>query len=221
MTDHGHFLGEHGYTGKPTCPQYDVLAHIPFLMYVPGHESRGAHVSGLSANVDVYATVLDLFGIAPPDSVQARSLLPLATGAKRSVRDWTLYGYFGRHVDITDGTYTYMRAPQAAEPELYVYSLRWEFRLAAQDEPGFYDRLELGTYMPNVDYPVGRIPVDPRAHEDRFENDNLLFNIDDDPGQDRNLAGGDAEARYAELLTRALREVGAPDEQFRRLGLGG
>jgi arylsulfatase A-like enzyme len=221
MTDHGHFLGDHGYTGKPPCPQYDVLAHIPFLMYVPGHESGGAHVSGLSANVDVFATVLDLFDIPPSQTVQARSLLPLVAGSKQSVRDWTLYGYFGRHVDLTDGTHTYMRAPQAADRELYVYSLRWEFRLPEQHESGFFDRLELGKYMPNVDYPVGRIPVDPRAHEDRFENENLLFNIDEDPGQERNLAGGPDESRYTELLTRALREVGAPGEQFRRLGLDG
>ncbi|MGH2560014.1 MAG: sulfatase, partial [Thermomicrobiales bacterium] len=34
-TDHGHFLGEHGWMGKPMAPMYDVLTHTPLLIWHP------------------------------------------------------------------------------------------------------------------------------------------------------------------------------------------
>jgi len=53
---------------------------------------------------------------------------------------------------------------------------------------------------------------------------NLLFRLDDDPGETENRAGtssGAAEEKVArELLHAALRDVEAPTEQFERLGLG-
>ena len=53
----------------------------------------------------------------------------------------------------------------------------------------------------------------------QYENYNLLFNIDKDPGQEKNLAGGSEEVQYEQLLKDALREIGAPKEQIHRLGL--
>lgn len=218
MTDHGHFLGEHGYTGKPSCPSYDTLAHIPFIMHIPGLEG-GKRINALSANVDVYSTILDLFGISPPAPVQSKSLVSVVKGEKEHVRDWTLYGYYGRHVGITDGTYTYMRTTQAEDARMYLYSLKWETSLTKGYHPELFQNMEIGNFMKNADFPVGRVPMDVKKLAPQYENYNLLFNIDKDPGQEKNLAGGSEEARYEQLLRDALREIGAPKEQIHRLGL--
>ena len=49
--------------------------------------------------------------------------------------------------------------------------------------------------------------------------DHLLFDLDEDPDEDRNLAGTPAEADAEELLRVALASVEAPAEQYERLGL--
>jgi hypothetical protein len=48
---------------------------------------------------------------------------------------------------------------------------------------------------------------------------NHLYDLRNDPGEDRNLAGGDAERDAAEALRAALQAIEAPAEQFVRLGL--
>lgn len=225
MTDHGHFLGDHGFTGKPQCPQYDALAHIPLVIRLPGEE--GGRVMALSANIDLYPTILDLFDITLDHEVHGRSLLPLMKGSAESVRDWTLYGYFGRFVNITDGRHTYFRAPSATEASreanLRVYSLRWEFGKGFT--PHILDQmgkglLQMGKFMPRVDYPVGRVPVSHEQYtKNAWENHNHLYDIDRDAGQTANLAGTKAEDPFVGLLRDALEAVGSPPEQAARLGL--
>ena len=56
---------------------------------------------------------------------------------------------------------------------------------------------------------VGRQTVD--AH--------FLFDLAEDPGEDRNLVGTKEEPDMIELLRVALREVEAPVEQLERLGI--
>jgi hypothetical protein len=77
--------------------------------------------------------------------------------------------------------------------------------------------------MPGSDVPVIRQPFEPgdqlpfwalgRAHE------HLLFDLDEDPAEGRNLAGTSAEAGAEELLRVALASVDCPDDQLARLGL--
>jgi hypothetical protein len=48
---------------------------------------------------------------------------------------------------------------------------------------------------------------------------NHLFDVDDDPSEQRNLAGSAREREAIELLVAALDDVDAPNEQRVRLGL--
>lgn len=221
MTDHGHYLGEHGFTGKPPCPQYDVLAHIPLMVRLP--ETPGGRISSVTANVDLYPTILDLLDVPLEHEIHGRSLVPVMSGTRDSVRDWTIYGYYGKFVNITDGTYTYFRAPKAEDGELCLYSLRWEFgqgytpHILEQLSKGL---IELGPFMPNVPYPVGRIPIsDDRFTKIGWENYDHLYEIDADPEQAANIIGSEAAKPYPDLLRSALESVGSPPEQARRLGL--
>jgi arylsulfatase A-like enzyme len=221
MTDHGHFLGEHGYTGKPRCPTYNALVHIPFMIYVPGAKG-GVHVPALTANIDVFPTILDLFGFEPETEIDGRSVLPLIRGEKRDTRPWSLYGYFGRYVSITDGKYTYLRAPAKGDTELNIYSLGWEFgkNFMANIVAAMKNRqLELGDFIKKAGMPVGRVPVPAGEFVNEFESDSGLYNLDEDAAQNNNLAGGEQERDYENLLKSALEQVDCPPEQFRRLGL--
>jgi len=220
MTDHGHYLGDHGYTGKPSCPQYNTLVHIPFMMYVPGYEGMGKRIDALTANIDIYPTILELFGLKPDTEIDGRSLLPLVAEEKDAIREWALYGYFGKQVNVTDGSITYMRAPQNLNADLNIYSLRWEFGKYSGQLPPISDSLELGRYMKRVDIPVGRLPIPSDTFwKNMDDTDTHMYNIDEDPSQEHNLAGSENEKQYAELLKTAMEKADAPEEQFERMGL--
>ena len=177
---------------------------------------------GGTANVDVFPTILDLFGFEPETEIHGRSVLPLIRGETQATRPWSLYGYFGRYVSITDGKYTYLRAPGKHDAELNIYSLRWEFGKSVMPaiEAAMRNReLQLGDFMKQVDMPVGRMPVPVSEFAEEFETENGLYNLDDDAAQENNLAGTRKEQEYEGLLKTALEKVDCPPEQFRRLGL--
>jgi uncharacterized membrane protein len=48
---------------------------------------------------------------------------------------------------------------------------------------------------------------------------NHLYNLDDDPNEERNLAGGVLEKDLTVKLREAMKSVEAPEEQFARLQL--
>ena len=88
-TDHGHYLGEKTVDdldiwGKPRVPLYETLGHTPLFIAWPG---RGAgHVGALTTNVDIHATLADLFEVEPQHRTHGKSLLPLILGEATSIR---------------------------------------------------------------------------------------------------------------------------------------
>ena len=131
ISDHGWYHGEHGYMGKHTVldrklgwPFYEEVAHIPFLLRVPGQFESGRS-DVLVQPVDVMPTLLEVMGIEPPDGLDGSSALPaLAGGAPpREIAvtsplmsaDATVRYYS----TITDGRWTLIYAGENAEAELY------------------------------------------------------------------------------------------------------
>jgi arylsulfatase A-like enzyme len=223
-TDHGHYLGEKDVWGKPGVPVQEPLGHIPLLVRWPGVAPRNERA--LTTSVDVFATVAEIFGAQVKQRTHGRSLASVVRGEARSVREWALAGIFGRQVTLFDGTWNYARGPASANAPLSLWSNRWstmpvtrlpDLRLPAPDARAFLDR------MPGTQIPVIRQPFD--------EGDMLpfwslgtppgsrLWNVAEDPAEARDLAGSADEKRLAELLRAALREVEAPGDQYRRLGL--
>ncbi|MBM3497420.1 MAG: sulfatase [Armatimonadetes bacterium] len=228
MTDHGHFLGEHGWFGKPTCPQFEAIAHRPLLIHAPGDVGSGMRCDALTTTVDFYPTILEGFELEPPGLCHGRSMLPLIDRRAERIRDHALYGWFGSHMQVTDGRRTYLRSAQTPDNgPLYLYTNRWStapwWRIPLPDS-----RLEIGDFIPHANgMPVGRMPVAPddmrRLHcaPEAVTGDNYLFDIEQDPNETTNLAGTVLEQEYEALMASALREIGAPDEQFVRMGLDG
>ncbi|MEW6752784.1 MAG: sulfatase [Candidatus Latescibacterota bacterium] len=225
MTDHGHFLGEHGWWGKPPCPQYRTISHVPLFVHVPGVPG-GTRTAALATHVDVHATILDCLGVPPPRPIDGVSLLPALRGERAQVRDAVVFGWWGRRVNWTDGRHLYLRAPAAPDNQpLAFYTNRWStapwWRLPVPD-----GRTQFGRYMPRVDMPVGRMPVSveeaARLHNVQLEDlqeGSFLFDLEGDPAEERNLAGTPLEAEVAARLCARMEEQGAPPEQFERLGL--
>ena len=74
--DHGHSLGDSGQWGKWT--NHDAATRIPLIMSLPGGKAAGRRATGLVEAVDMYPTLDDLCGLAPPpQSLDGISFAPL------------------------------------------------------------------------------------------------------------------------------------------------
>ncbi len=213
-TDHGFMLGEHGIIGKPWSAisdsnMYEEVSHIPLLIYHPELRQPGRHVDGLVQPVDLYPTILEAFGITPPEGIHGRSLLPYIDneGQAHEGRKIACYGRFGECLNITDGEWTLFIWPPGGKNE----PLEWHSQLP----PEFGPYRLAGAKTPAL--PYDHFPVEcPRG-----EMLTQLFNVRLDPQQVRDV-GLDHPEIVERLKTRAaefLASVGAPTEQFERLGL--
>jgi arylsulfatase A-like enzyme len=228
-TDHGHYLGEKDIWGKPGVMQFEPLGHTPLLVHWPG-AAGGGECGALTTNVDLYATVADVFGVPPPRSVGAHgvSLAPLLEGAEHRVRDWAVGGVYGNWVQVTDGRLKYARGAAGSNFPLSMWSNRWStmpvhgledaVRLPAPDRRARLD------FMPGSEVPVIRQPFAPGdrvpfwvGHQ--CVDAHFLFDLDNDPEENENLRGTRREADMGELLREALKTMEAPQEQLQRLGL--
>jgi arylsulfatase A-like enzyme len=216
-SDHGHFLGDHGWMGKPYAPMYDVLARTPLVIWHPDSPRAGESVEALTSAVDVYATVLDLLGVETPDGAgpHSRSLVPLLEGATDAHRDWALYGYWGSSVNVTDGTYTYLHPCDADRPaETYSTTMMNPYPRQFRDPEPKRDAEPAG--LPYTDTPVWRFETPAHSRQD----DPMLFDVSADPDQLNDLVGDSSEEeRMRGLLVTGLDALEAPEEQYRRLGL--
>ncbi len=236
-TDHGHYLGEHDYFGKPAAPVMGTLGHIPLLIHLPGlpetAPSPGTNVDALTTSVDLHATITELFGVAGTERhrTHGTSLLPVLRGETSSVRDGLLTGIWGREVHLVDGTHNYCRAPQGANEPLAMFSNRWSTMPIPiptdQALPLPDDRAAL-SHMPGTKVPVIRQRWD--ASDDLpywawgGMHGSHLWDRAEDPEESHDLLedgldDGKVEAPLAEHLRTLLIDLEAPAEQLTRLGL--
>lgn len=89
-TDHGFFLGEHGWFDKRFM--YEEAIRVPTMIRYPGRVQAGSVNSNALVNIDNAPTVLDFAGITPPSEIQGRSFKPLAYGNK--VPNWRENFYY-------------------------------------------------------------------------------------------------------------------------------
>jgi arylsulfatase A-like enzyme len=230
-TDHGHYLGEvrggRDIWGKPAVPQFEPLGHTPLLVHWPG-ATPGGTIDALTTNVDLHATLCDVFGVVPGHRTHGVSLVPLLTGRARSVREWAIGGVFGNWVQATDGRWKYARAPEGDGFPLSMWSNRWSTMpvhglpvptLPLPDHRARLDR------MPGSQVPVIRQPFAPGdllplfASSARIVGDHHLYDLVDDPGETENRAGEPRATELADLLRHALETLDCPDDQYVRLGL--
>jgi len=186
------FTTDHGLAmPRAKCTLYDPGLEIALLMRWPEGAIGGAARRELVSNIDVLPTVLEAAGVAPPDGIQGRSLLPLLRGEAYEPREAvfaekTFHSYYDPMRCIRTHRHKYIR----------------------NFETGFA-----------VEVP-GDIQLSPifRADPSRYSSDRAsvveLYDLDADPLEQRNLAGTpSAEAVEQELgeeLWSWMRETGDP-----------
>lgn len=94
-SDHGEFTGDRGAVQKDYfC--YEENLHVPLILHAPFLDAPPGIAEGLVQNMDVFATALDLAGLAPPPSTPSRSLLPMVRDPSATVRDAAFAEHFDR-----------------------------------------------------------------------------------------------------------------------------
>jgi arylsulfatase A-like enzyme len=217
-TDHGHYLGEHGWVGKPDAPFYNVLAQTPLLVWHPNNPRPGGRTKALTSAVDLYATILEALESDIPETVHSRSLMPIITSEQDAHREWTLYGYWGSSINISDGRYTYFHPcdpdlPAESHSTMMLEMAPWDWF----QPPLPHVDAEGGRFLPFTDSPVWRYTMPSQWRH----GEPMLFDVQNDPNQLNDLAGtGDSnEQRMKALLVEALQFMEAPASQFTRLHL--
>lgn len=216
-SDHGHYLGDHGWMGKPfEAPLYNVLANTPLFVWYPDGPRNGERISALTSAVDLYATMLESMGVEVDEGVHSRSLMPLLKGDADNHREWALYGYWGSTANVTDGRYTYFH-PCSTAVDAYCYSTVMMNPHGWFVPPKPRHDAQGGKFLPYADSPVWRYPDKSYTRHEAP----LLFDVGRDPHQKENLAGRglEEESRMRDLLVEALSQLKAPEEQYQRLGL--
>ncbi len=225
-TDHGHYLGERDIFGKPAVPIFETMGHTPLLISWPG--IAPGQVEALTTNVDIHATLCDLFDVTPGHVTHGESLRPLLEGTATSIREWAVSGIYGRWVHVHDGRHKYARCPVSDDNlPLSMWSNRWStmpvtqmpsLKLPKPNRNAFLD------FMPGSDVPVIRQPFQPGDLlpywcAGQKTDWHCLYDLHNDPEELENRLGGAEEARLQDLLRTALEALEAPAEQLTRLGL--
>ena len=215
--DHGHYLGDHGWMGKPNAPMYNTLTHTPLFVWHPESPMMGQRIGALTAAVDLYATKLEALGRSPVRDVHSRSLMPLLRGdthaSSRLGHLWLLG--LDRQRD--------RRSPYLSGS----LPRRYAGRVLLYDDDQSPRLVSTACVCPKTPRPGASCPTRMRpsgANEAMAytrHQQPLLFDVQNDPGQERNLAGqGQAvEAEMRDLLVCALRKLEAPQNVLTLLGV--
>jgi iduronate 2-sulfatase len=147
--DHGWHLGDHGMWCKHT--NYEQAARIPLLIAAPGITAAGTRTAALVETVDLYPTLAELAGLAPPAGLEGRSFVPLLRNPSLTIKDCVFHVYprgerLGRAVRSAEHRLVEWKVPGAAAAtaalELYDYeSDPQETKNLAGERPEIVNRL--------------------------------------------------------------------------------
>lgn len=218
-TDHGFMLGENGYWAKVWLPYFEEIAHTPFFVWDPRCRAAGERRSSLvQPSIDLGPTLLEFFGLAPTTEMLGQPLGE-TVATDQPVRDACLFGAFGKHVNITDGRYVYMRAPPEDDNgPLHHYTLMPTHmtKMFSASELGANELADPFTFTKGCR--TLKIAADAPSLS-RWGT--RLYDLENDPAQQTPLTDPNEEGRLVEHLVRLMRACDAPPEQFERLGLSG
>lgn len=228
-TDHGYLLGEHRFFGKNYMPNYEPIVHTPFFLWHPDVGCAGQRRGALCQTPDIAPTLLELFGVEAPETMLGRSLLPVLR-SDAPIHDYILFGYFGKHVNITDGRYVYMRAGVTAGPDTlnnYTIVPLHMFEPFTVEELRRTQPQLCTEFRFTKGVPVMRVPTDGKTapnntcyqYEDHMRFGNLLFDLEADPQQEHPLDDSAQEQRLLSAMKELLQQNEAPAELYVRLGI--
>ena len=214
-TDHGYMLGEHGWWSKGSMPDYQETMHTPFFIWDPRSKVQGERRQALVQTIDIAPTVLDFFDIDIPKDMLGKPL-GKTVAEDTSVREYALFGYHGGTLNVTDGRYKLMLAAKKDAPQGYDYTLMpthmrarfsvQELQQAEWREPFSFTKgcHVIAVPTPNK-YPAGDV-LKPGCE--------LLFDLQEDPGEMHPIENREVTARLKAALRELLKENDAPAELY-------
>lgn len=124
--DHGESLTEHNIYIAHHDP-YEVVVKVPLIFY---NVRLGIKkIETLVQNIDIFPTILELFGIGQPKRIDGVSLAPLIRGVTRKGRDFVFFddNLFGEHIikksrrklGVRFKNYKYIKTLQGKEEDLF------------------------------------------------------------------------------------------------------
>ncbi|WP_114325732.1 sulfatase family protein [Candidatus Colwellia aromaticivorans] len=152
-SDQGFFLGDHGWFDKRWM--YEDSINMPLIVKWPGKIKPGSENSDLVQNLDFAQTFLDIAGVAAPDDMQGKSLVPLMSAAAESTakitpfRDAIYYHFYEnpgwafvpRHYGVRTDRYKL----------IHFYQLgTWEFYDLASDPDELNNRIADKSQSANI-----------------------------------------------------------------------
>lgn len=118
-SDHGEMLGDHYMWRKSRA--YEGSARVPFVVRAPERFElrRGTVVDRPASHHDIMPTLLDMAGVAVPDTVDGCSLLPLMRGENPRWREFVHIEHAPYHHGLTDGKEKYIWDPRCGSEQLF------------------------------------------------------------------------------------------------------
>ena len=168
--------------------------------------------------IDLPATLLEYFGVDRPLDMQGIPLREVIA-ADEPTRDAILFGVHGGHVNITDGRYVYMRGPVDPAHNMPLY----EYTLMPTHMRGLFGVDELQDIQLAEPFPFTKdcrtMKVASRQVFGPTPRYTMLFDLEQDPGQETPIDNVAEEARLSARMAELMQANSAPTEQFERLGL--
>ena len=199
-------------------PLYNEIVNTPLFIWDPRSKVAGVHRSSLVQTIDLPATVLDFFGLPLPPDMEGRPLAPVIE-RDEPVRAYGLFGMHASYTCITDGRYTYLRAPVAMDN-----GANFEYTLMPTHMRALFSPAELRASELTVPFrftkgcPVLKVPVGATECNGGYYG-TKLYDVVADPGQTTVIDDPETELRLARAMVRLMNENDAPAEQYARLGL--
>ena len=223
-TDHGYLLGEHDCWAKNWMPLYEEVAHTPFFVWDPRCGKRGERRQALvQPAIDIPPTLLRFFGMEPTESMTGHDLADTVADDS-PVRESAIFGYHGQWINVTDGRYVYMRAPESGNRPLSQFTLvfliggKRKFHLGHIDIPKWRQAVQKDRVQ--LQYLLDRAKATTPEHDGKLARlREEIFSKLDRPTTDRDgnpnrkmlifTAFADTARYLHDHLTPALRERGA------------
>ena len=102
-SDHGYFLGEHGFWCKHST--FHEAVKIPFIISSTGY-TKNQTTDSFTELVDVYPTLCELANITPPTYLHGKSLTPVLENPLIQLKD-EIYTRYKQGEAVVDANYSY------------------------------------------------------------------------------------------------------------------